>query len=100
MNDGSTIFIENLKADYSQFRFARIFPNPTDTYLNILLDDVPKEGVTVSLENVIGYRFILQEPKGQKMIQLDVNNLPNGLYLRRISQKGKRDFTKPVVVQK
>lgn len=81
---------------------AKVFPNPAKDEMVVELDNVTTENVTLRLYNVSGQLLLSQktEVKQGQPIRLDVNFFSNGLYLLRITQNGKRDFTKQVVIQK
>ena len=66
-----------------------IFPNPVDTYLNVRLlsNDDENGDVSIDIYNVNG-SIIKQFKNGfslTKSLQLDISDLPSGIYMVRIS---------------
>ncbi len=96
-NDGSRRESELILVPFSKTVNAVVFPNPSDSYFDVLMNEARNQETKLTLVNIFGQ--IMQEEKSQNLqkFHLDVSNLPSGMYLIRISQTGKRDFTKEVV---
>ena len=79
---------------------ATIYPNPAYNYFDVIIDDNSEEVVTITVINILGHRLKEVKTTAKQSVHIEVGNLPNGIYSVRIMQKGKRDFTKEVVIQK
>ena len=79
---------------------AIIYPNPAYNYFDVTIDDNSEEVVTITVINILGHRLKEVKTTAKQSVHIEVGDLPNGIYSVRIMQKGKRDFTKEVVIQK
>ena len=61
-----------------------VFPNPTAAVLNVRLEDLDLENITISLFDQAG-RNILATSVDVKIWQTDLSNLPGGYYLLRVT---------------
>jgi hypothetical protein len=78
-----------------------VFPNPSDGRMLIrLTDNFVKEKVSISLINMVGYRFKEVQSAGIRYVPFEVEDVPNGIYMIKVSQVGKRDMVKQVVIQR
>ena len=71
---------------------VKVYPNPTSGMLNI-------EGInsgTLSISNVIGERVLFQEASGEDFGNINLENLPTGLYMLTISSENKISTIKVV----
>lgn len=89
-----------VKVKYLKPIYASISPNPTDTYVQVQLLESSNADKIVRLYNALGHQVLEKATDALQSIQLDVSNLPIGLYVLRISQKGKRDFSKQLIIQR
>eukprot|EP01029_Cantina_marsupialis_P014808 TRINITY_DN3243_c0_g2_i4.p1 TRINITY_DN3243_c0_g2~~TRINITY_DN3243_c0_g2_i4.p1 ORF type:complete len:2512 (-),score=483.53 TRINITY_DN3243_c0_g2_i4:4191-11726(-) len=66
---------------------TRVFPNPTDGPLNIVLGDEIEGEVIIDVLNIIGssqYNTTLTKSRGQFETKLDITDMPSGIYMIRI----------------
>jgi hypothetical protein len=101
LNNGENLYSEQFKVAINPIVYAEVFPNPTDGETAILLKDPTEYGATIKVYDALGLqRRLYFIPKGESQMALDLADLPNGVYLVHIAQKGKRDFTKRLVLQR
>jgi hypothetical protein len=74
-----------------------VYPNPTDSKINIRLEDYSNTEVDVRLVNVFGQEIVTGAFIGFDY-SFDVSNLNKGLYLLEISTKGKT-HTEKIAIQ-
>jgi hypothetical protein len=98
-NDGSIKQSPIIEVNMVKTVYAAIFPNPTDSYIDIQLTDPTNKEVTVVMTNILGHKLKEVTSNTSKLIHLEIGDVPNGIYSVRIMQKGKRDFVKQIVVQ-
>lgn len=79
---------------------VRIFPNPANNFIEVQLDKMPEDGFTVTILNTLGSRVSETKSKEGQTLRLNTQNLPNGLYIIQISEKGKPAIRKEIVIQK
>lgn len=98
--DGTTKESEVKKVTFGKFSFVNVYPNPTDSELNIDLKGYTDNPVSVYLYNTMGQPVLVKHLESAKsgLIQMDVTNIPVGQYLMRVVSKGKKDVTKQVSV--
>jgi Ricin-type beta-trefoil lectin domain-like/Secretion system C-terminal sorting domain len=99
-NDGTTQLSPSLKVAFGDINAVRLFPNPAVDYIDILLNDAPKNEVTLRLNNVLGLPVIQKSYQNEQRMHFEIKDISNGIYQLHISQKGKRDIVKQVVIQK
>jgi hypothetical protein len=75
------------------FEYLTVYPNPTDSRINIRLEDFSNTKVDVRLVNVLGKEIVNGAFIGFDY-SFDVSNLNKGLYLLEISTKGKKYIEK------
>ena len=71
---------------------VKVYPNPTSGIVNI-------EGInsgTLSISNVIGERVLFQDASGDDFGNINLENLPTGLYMLTISSENKVSTIKVV----
>ena len=88
--------------DIKESLSATVFPNPAKNELVILVENNQESALNVKLYNLLGQLVLSQKIeviRGQP-IQLNVSDVGNGLYLLRLSQMSRLDYTKQVVIQK
>jgi hypothetical protein len=98
--DGSTKESDVKKVNFGKFSFVNVYPNPTDSELNIDLKGYTDSPVSVYLYNSLGQPMLIKhvDATASSVIQMDVTNIPVGQYLMRVVSKGKKDVTKSVSV--
>jgi type IX secretion system substrate protein len=81
-----------------------VFPNPSEGHLNIEFSLPGNKKVAVELFNSLGQKMdvtsTLEGVKGKNTVQLDLSNLPEGIYFAELMIDGKIAGTKRVVVAK
>ncbi|WP_452230076.1 MULTISPECIES: T9SS type A sorting domain-containing protein [unclassified Lacinutrix] len=94
--DASSTFVNNetecsnLHVTDHSFEFAlSVYPNPTDSYLNI---EGNEKLLTISIYNLLGKKMIATKCTNK----IDVQGLPSGVYLIRLSD-GMRQTTKKFI---
>ena len=78
----------------------QIFPNPAQSYIDVLLSETPEADVTITVINVLGSRLKTVKTKYNSLVHIDIADLPNGIYLLKVSEMGKMDFLRQMVVRK
>jgi hypothetical protein len=99
-NDGTTQLSPSLKVAFGDINAVRLFPNPAVDYIDILLNDAPKNEVTLRLNNVLGLPVIQKSYQNEQRMHFEIKDISNGIYQLHISQKGKRSMVKQIVIQK
>lgn len=74
---------------------VHFFPNPASTLLNLNVQSTQKE-VELSLVSITG-KTIIEVPKNT--MELDVSNLPRGLYILVIQERGKPTSFEKVILE-
>ena len=77
-----------------------LYPNPARDFVNIVLPDIPTSETTINILNLNGQVVKTVANIKEKSFEIDLNDLPSGQYLICVSQKGKRDFTKRLIIIK
>ncbi len=86
LKDG-TIGVDNINSNTA----VSVFPNPTSDNLNLTLSTTKNEPVNVSIFNIEGklmHKFSYTNLAGTYTEQLDLNDLPTGLYYLKICLSG------------
>jgi Secretion system C-terminal sorting domain len=99
--DGSITYTDAKKVVFSNTSSLKIYPNPTDTEVNVDLRAYKSSGsVILYMYNYLGQtvhvknvHHITDEP-----VKIDVSENETGQYLIRIVAKGKRDLTKSFTI--
>jgi hypothetical protein len=93
-------YIENqtVTLGYSKQAYAQIFPNPVADDMQVILQEKPKNKVTLHLYNATGYEVKTVVGDGNTAYTIQTDDLPAGLYMLRIAQSGKRDYMKQVII--
>jgi len=64
-----------------------IYPNPTDNYLNIIIEEAVSNS-SIQVFNMNG-KILLSKELNESTIRIDVSNLTNGLcYVRQLGDAG------------
>ena len=80
-------------------RAMQVFPNPANRFVNVRLDKVSGELMSLSLQDMTGRALIQQSVQLQdQQVQLDLTDIPSGLYLMVLSTE-QGVASKPLVVQ-
>lgn len=75
-----------------------VYPNPSNGYLNISLQADDQTRLQIYVMDLVGQVLVEKElafTKGQSVHKLDLNNLPNGIYLIRF-RNGEQQFSKKI----
>ena len=99
-NDGSFQLSETLHVAFGNIEKIRFYPNPADSYVDVLLNEMPKGDVILTISNMSGFLLKTEKFGSVQAMRLGVSGFENGVYQLRVSQKGKRDFVHAVVIQK
>ena len=77
----------------------KIFPNPTERYINLSSDEESNQTVSIRIYNLMGHLEIDEEfnPDDQKTIRLDLIDLDKGLYFVNI-KSGDQKITRRIYV--
>lgn len=85
--------------DEELYRSMQIFPNPANTFVNVRLQDVPDALMNLSLQDMTGRALIQQSIQVlDKQVQLDLSDIPAGLYMMVLSTD-QGVASRPLVVQ-
>jgi hypothetical protein len=64
----------------------QVYPNPTASVLNVSIYQTISQNTKVQLFNVSGQQIIEKNlPEGEVATQLETSNLPDGIYLLKVS---------------
>jgi hypothetical protein len=101
-NDGTTKYSDTKKVDFKPMVTFSVFPNPATDELNINLSEYTGKAVNIEIYNTFGKAVSREhlDNVASPSFTMNVNDLPVGTYLIRVSALGKRDATKQVVIQK
>jgi hypothetical protein len=84
---------EMIKTDY-----ARIYPNPTADFIEIVLHSNASTGREIQICDVYGKKILLEKlPKHATTARVDVSFFPKGMYWVLIKESGKNTFTQKLV---
>ena len=112
-NDGENYYriklvYQDARVEYSETKVVnfkglsdvRIFPNPSDDFVDVDLAKYKNKEVGIYLYNAFGQpvRFVNIEKVGDTPVRLDVSKFNSGNFLLRITSKGKRDVTKQLII--
>ncbi len=99
-SDGTFSYSEVKKVNFNQAELVNIFPNPTDSELNIDLSEYKDNPATIYLYNNLGQ--LLQTKNfhhvTQDIVKIDISTAISGQYMIRIVSKDKKDFTKSISI--
>lgn len=83
-NDQQTLASDNIQ----------VFPNPAHNFLNISLDGSSLASFAIRIYNTNGQEVLISNSNNGNTIQLDVSELPNGIYMIEILQNGEVGYEK------
>ena len=69
-----------------------VYPNPADETITIALKEHPSEGISVTIRNTLGQLQTVELVKQEQ--QIDISDLPAGIYLVEIIIDGKKTIHK------
>lgn len=78
----------------------RAFPNPTRDKVKIRLDQLAYGDVHIAISNLQGQRLIEKDyttSGGSEILEMDLSNLPSGLYIMMARQNGIREVSRLVI---
>jgi HYR domain/Ricin-type beta-trefoil lectin domain-like/Secretion system C-terminal sorting domain len=98
--DGKIEYSETKVVNFKGLSDIRIFPNPSDDFVDVDLTKYKNKEVGIYLYNAFGQpvQFVNVEKVGDTPVRLDVSKLNSGNFLLRITSKGKRDVTKQLII--
>ncbi|MBA3706516.1 MAG: T9SS type A sorting domain-containing protein [Bacteroidetes bacterium] len=76
---------------------VKIYPNPVTDQVNIQLDDIRHETLLIEIKNVLGQivkNVANNETPEKQTIEIDVKDLPNGIYFLTLESVQQRAFAK------
>jgi hypothetical protein len=77
---------------------VKIFPNPADQNVQVVLGDGDMNGMTVSITNSAGVMVAGKTAKGHS-VEFPTAKLPAGLYIIRVSGPGMQPYQHKMVIQ-
>lgn len=89
----------NTNATQNKFTM-RAFPNPTRDRVQIRLDQLGIGDIHIAIANLQGQRLIERDyfaNGGSEVLEMDVSNLPSGLYIMMAKQNGIREISRLVI---
>ena len=98
-NDGTAKESPLIEVKMEKAVYPKIYPNPSESYVNIALNDPADEEVMITVTNIFGHRLKEIKTTSNQTVEIDVSELPSGVYSVYIKQKGKRDFSQKLVIQ-
>jgi spore coat protein A, manganese oxidase len=98
--DGTIMLSETKTVNFKDLSSVRVYPNPTDDYLNIDLMPYKNQSVEIGMYNTLGQEMSFKkiEKVENTLIQLDVSEFKNGSYIMSIKANGKREINKSVII--
>jgi hypothetical protein len=79
----------------SSDKFFRAFPNPTTGLLNIeILETAESMLIKLELINMMGRKVLQKELHGSKQLDIDISDLPAGIYILTLINEGRIDTEK------
>jgi Ricin-type beta-trefoil lectin domain-like/HYR domain/Secretion system C-terminal sorting domain len=99
--DDGTIQVTDVKTvKFRGLGELHVFPNPTNSVINVDLSKYKGQEVDVYLYNQIGMEVLYMpiQKVGDVPVEVDLNGIRDGHFVLRVSAKGKRDVTKNVIV--
>jgi large repetitive protein len=98
--EGDDLSLNTPNTNSVKLQNARIFPNPANNFIEVQLDRIPESGFSVTILNTLGSRVSEMQAKEGQSLRINTQNLPNGMYIIQISEKGKPTIRKEIVIQK
>ena len=94
---GATVSVK----DIAMINVNSIFPNPAISNLNISMDIREHTNITINLVNIIGQVISSEniEVKGNLEHQINVKDIPQGIYILNIITENQEKITKKVVIK-
>lgn len=84
----NTAIVSHRSVDFS------VFPNPANSELNIRLDGVLSDKVTLEILDMVGRKLRTEQfPPNVPMQGIDISGLPNGVYFINLVYKGENNIT-------
>ena len=74
-----------------------VYPNPANNKITITNNKEIREEAIISIYQINGQLIMLDKFQNQKLIELDVSNLSNGIYLLKIQTKEGMEVKKLVI---
>ena len=98
-NDGRIQETEIQKVNFRILDNLTLYPNPAEDELNVILKNFDNSSLTIHLHDMWG-RTIKTIPTkvGDGKLTLDISDIHSGRYFIRVVSKGKKDYTKPIVI--
>ena len=99
--DGSTKVSETKKVVFKGLLDVRVFPNPANDILSVDLSNYKNaEAIDIHMYNQLGQLMLSKkvENSNNSIVELNVDNQQTGMYLIRITSKGKKDVMKKVSI--
>jgi hypothetical protein len=93
-SDGGTDFIQPPESLPNSFT---IYPNPANAKINISNNPKLTEETSVSIFNITGEEVMIGKLVNQNRIEMDVSNLPKGLYLVKLQNISRIEIQKLVI---
>lgn len=78
--------------------FVRAFPNPANSYFVVELGALSNKKTTVAVYNMVGSK-VQEVAATSNRVEINTNNLPNGVYLYSVIVNGKAVDTKKIVIK-
>ncbi|MFN8238173.1 MAG: endonuclease [Chitinophagales bacterium] len=84
----NTAIVSHRTVDFS------VFPNPANSELNIRLDGVLSDKVTLEVLDMVGKKIRTEQfPPNAQLHSIDISGLPNGVYFINLLYKGENNIT-------
>ena len=92
-----TNLIDNIE-ELEALNGISVFPNPAKELINIDLGQEEFSRLNIQMQNLLGQQMIsIQKQNSQGMIQLDLSEIPSGVYLLTIESEGQQRSIKILV---
>jgi hypothetical protein len=100
--DGNTVYSETKTLNYNKLGNIQVFPNPTVDFIDINLESYIGKAVQMTIYNHLGQIVLNEniETVAKRTHHMELNNMPSGNYILRVTSPERRDaITKFVINQ-
>jgi hypothetical protein len=97
-NSSYSEICQTLESGVTAANAVRVYPNPADQNVQVVLGDGEMSGMTVSITNSAGVMVASKTAKGHS-VEFPTAKLPAGLYIIRVSGPGMQPHQQKMVIQ-
>jgi hypothetical protein len=99
--NGAEKFSEIQKLTFKDLEGLRVFPNPTDNFVDIDLKQYEGKEASIFVYNKFGqtvHTTQIEKVVGATPYRVELHGQPQGAYIIRVVSKGRRDATKQLII--